>query len=254
MKYKLLAQRTLNALASWWTVALLSLVGLVIHGLPGGFVGGAIGFAAMCAMEILWFRSASDMEWSDIEWAVRNYDRYYRPGIGKIVFKVAERKIFFEKREVFRVTKGECYVVWYKTKQWMDLLNEKDEKFFTELCGKEPVHKMGLDERGTALIPQQKNSEETLEVCLALIKHLTAKTGKCITDMKACVRMSGPSVWVEPRYQEVSPVPIVAFNFKGKKDGRPVITLTDRKGYWILQEDGELDPFPDFDAWWNPAT
>ncbi len=251
MKHKRKAHKVFDALDAWWMVLLFAIVGFIIRNVWGGLIGGGIGFAAICTIEIWWPFEASELEWSDIGLAVNNYSVCYVPGIGGIKFICKDRTFVFEKREVFRYTKDKAFVVWYKSKQWADLLSETDEPVFTDLCGRAPVRDVGLEESKTFLIPQQEDTGEVLGVCLKLIKHLISKTGATVSNVFVRDRVADYSIWVDPRYQEAAPVPIGSFNFKGKKDGQPVIALTNRKGYWILHEDGTLEAFADFDEWWN---
>ncbi len=236
-----------------WTVVPFVLTGYLIQGFLGAIVAVGAGYAFLLAIESWWPYEASKLEWNDIELAVHNYAMRFVPGSGGIKFICNDKIFFFEKREVFRYTKDKEFVVWYKTRKWSDVLDEQDDALFTELCGKAPVRDVDLDMNKTFLIPQQEETEVVVEVCLKLIKHFIAKSGVTLEAINAREKLFFGAIWVEQKYQEVSPVPIVPVNFKGKKDGRPVIALTDRKGYWILHEDGELEQFTDFDRWWKNA-
>ncbi len=258
MKYRRVSQKVFEAHDSWWVlafcVASFAIMGFVLNGVFGGFIGGGIGFGVMFAIGAWWPFEAIELEWRDIELAINNYAVRFVPGVGGIKFICKERAFFFEKRKVFRYTEDKQFVVWYKTKQWADVLDDKDDAYFSDICGINPIRDVDLDMNKTFLIPQQGETEEVLEICLKLIKHFLVKSGGAVEDVTAREGFVICAVWVDPQYQEVSPVPIVPVNFKGKKDGRPVIALTDRKGYWILHEDGELEPFEDFDAWWNQPS
>ncbi len=255
MKYRPVAERFSDTLDTWWflalSVAVFAFIGFLFGNIIGGVIGGGVGFGLLFAIGSWWPYVASELEWNDIDLAVHNYAVRFVPGVGGIKFICKERAFVFEKRKVFRYTEDKQFVVWYKTKQWADILDDKDDDLFTELCGKSPVRDVGLEESKTFLIPQQGETEEVLEICLKLIKLFLVKSGGMIEDVTAREDFVICAVWVDPKYQEVSPVPIVTCNFKGKKDGRPVIALTDRKGYWILHEDGELEQFADFDKWWS---
>ncbi len=253
MKYRK-ASSSLYRMMSNVLPIILGLVGISFGGtILAGLVGVALGVCVMALMQATEARVASDLEWSDIELAVHNYGRCYRPGICKIKFNcIGENKFFFEKRKIVHFTEDKRFIVWYRTKEWAGLLDEKDEVFFTELCGKTPVSNAELEKSKTFLIPQQENQDEVLKVCLVLISHLIDKSGGTVADVEAIEDIG--SIWVDISDQAKAPVPFVKFNFKGKKNGRPVLTLTDRKGYWILRKDGELEPFADFDAWYNTPS
>jgi hypothetical protein len=257
MKYKRVAQTIYDAHDSWWVlaffVAVFAFTGFALKGFVGWGIGGVIGFGVLYAIGSWWPNDAIEIEWSDIVLAVNNYASLYRPGVGGIKFMCKGRKFFFENRKVFCYTEDKQFIVWYKTNHWADVLDEDDDAFFAEICGKAPVRDVGLEKSKTFLIPQQEGRDEVLEACLILMKHFIAKSGGSVENVTARDDFWHSSLWVNSQYQAVSPVPIVGCNFKGKKDGRPVIALTERKGYWILHEDGKLEAFTDFDAWWNPA-
>lgn len=252
MKYRPIAEMFSDMLDTWWFLALsvviFALIGLISGNILGAVIGVGIGIGLLFAVGTWWSREASELEWSDVEQAVKNYPGYYRRGAGGVKFRCRDRMFVFEKRKVFRYTEDQVFVVWYKTKQWGDILDETDDALFTELCGRTPIRDVGLEESKTILIPQHEGTEQVLETCEKLIKHFIAKAGATVKDVTA---RSDLVVWVDPKYQRVSPVPILSCNFKGKKDGRPVIYLPDRKGYWILHEDGEVEQFVGFDAWWK---
>jgi hypothetical protein len=108
------------------------------------------------------------------------------------------------------------------------------------------------DKGKTFLIPQQEDTQEVLAACLSLIKYLISKAGGTMADVTATDNLGGrPSVWVDARDQQSSPVLMVEYNFKGKINGRPVLSVIDRKEKMILREDGTLEPFIDFAAWWE---
>jgi len=253
MKYKKASSSLYQMISNMWPV-ILGLVGISIGGIiPGGIVGAVIGFCVTAVMQATEARVASGLEWSDIELAVRNYVGCYRPGIGKIEFRVMGKKFFFSKPTILHISEGDHFAVWYKTERWRGILDETDDEYFSCICGKEPIRTAKWDQNKTFLVLQQEDTNEVVEKCLKLIKHLIEKSGGTVADVKAIEDIG--SIWVSANDQSISPVPFVKFNFKGKKDGRPVLTLTDRKGYWILQEDGELEPFTDFDGWYNtPVT
>jgi hypothetical protein len=138
MKYKHVSQNMFDNLDSWWVLAPFALTGLICCGIIGGLVGAGIGYAAICAIEIFWPFEASELEWSDIELAIRNYCRYYRPGMGHIKFKCNGKQFFFKKRKIVYFTEDKRFVLWYKTAEWANAFNEKDEAFFMEICGLYP--------------------------------------------------------------------------------------------------------------------
>jgi hypothetical protein len=227
-------------------------MGMYICGVTGGIFGAALGFAVAAVMQMAEKRAASELEWSDIEIAVQNYASYYFGGFDRIEFTIHGRKIVFAKRKVFRVTVGERYVVSYRTGIWKGILNETDEAYFADLCSMNPVRNVELEKSKTFLIPQQEDTQEVLAACLTLIKYLISKAGGTMDDVTATDNLGGrPSVWVDARDQQISPVLMVEYNFKGKINGRPVLSVIDRKEKMILREDGTLEPFIDFAAWWD---
>jgi len=249
MKYKRTSSHLWHIISNVWPI-ILGLVGANLGGIvPGGLIGAALGLGITAFMQVMESYAASDIEWSDMELAVHNYIERYSPGIGKIEFRIMGRKFFLSKPIVLHISEGDHFVVWYKTEQWSDILDDSDDEYFLRICGEEPVRTAQWDKNKTFLIPQQDDQDKVIMACLALIRYLIDKSGGQIAGVKAVEGIA--SIWVDTCDLSVSPVPIVRFNFKGKKDGRPVIYLPDRKGYWILHEDGELEQFADFDRWWN---
>ncbi len=249
MKYRRVWQKSYALHDSWWVEILFGLFGFFIYGIIGAVVGAGVSFVAMFVMGSEWPTEASELEWSDIELAIDNYAKCFVPGVGGIKFICKDRVFVFEKRNVFQYTEGKQFVVWYKTGKWEDILGEKDDAFFSELCGKAPVRDVDWDTNKTFLIPQQAGDDAVIEVCQKLVRHFIGRSEAMINEIASRERVYFASIWIDPQYQEVSPVPIVLANFKGKKDGRPVLYLPDRKGYWILHEDGELEQFVDFESW-----
>ena len=252
MKYKIRSEKLYRIYDSWWVVFICALAGLFLYGMPGSLIGGCIGFIELCVIEIYWGRVAFELQWSDIEIAVQNYASYYFGGFDRIEFTVHGRKIVFAKQAVLRVTKNDSFTVWYKSDHWSNILDDNDESMFTNLCQRSPVRDAKWDKGKTFLIPQQEDTQEVLAACLSLIKYLISKAGGTMADVTATDNLGGrPSVWVDARDQQISPVLMVEYNFKGKINGRPVLSVIDRKEKMILREDGTLEPFIDFAAWWD---